>query len=64
MTRVFRVARTMKIMDQRRLSKTTRQYGTLILSVLALVFIAAGIVQLVEASALLFLCVGMWGVGC
>lgn len=40
--------RTWRVMDQRHISKTARQYGMLILTVVALVFVSAGVVQMVE----------------
>jgi hypothetical protein len=40
--------RTWRVMDQRRISKTARQYGILLLTVVALVFVSAGVVQMAE----------------
>lgn len=48
LTRVLRVMRTWRVMDQQHVSKTARQCGQLILTVITLVFVSAGLVQMVE----------------
>jgi flagellar biosynthesis protein FliR len=61
LTRVLRIMRTWKIVDQRRISKTARQYGVLLLTVVALVFVSAGVMQIAEVCVCVCMCVCRYG---